>query len=147
MSQNSDSIFEVTINEESQYYLLDVARWAKFLAIVGLILGGLIAVAGLFVMMAGPLLNELMGDFGVAMGALGLVYILAGLLYIYPSLKQLKFARQIVLAFGKHDQATLTAAFGNLKSVFRYWGILTIIVIGLYGLLLIGALLFGAFAG
>lgn len=147
MHQNDGSIFEITINEETQYHLRDIAKWAKFLAIVGLIMGGLIALLGVFVMIAGPALSSMMGDMGVAMGALGIVYVLFGLLYIYPCVKQLKFSNQIVLGFGKQDQATITAAFQNLRSVFRFWGILTVIIIGLYALILIGASLFGAFAG
>ncbi len=146
MNQQNDSIFEISINEESQVYLRDIAVWAKFLAIVGLILGALVSLAGVFVMIAGPALSSLMGDMGVAMGALGIVYVFAGLLYIYPSLKQLKFAKQIVEGFAKQDQATVTAAFQNLKSVFRFWGILTVVIIGLYALILIGGLMFGLFA-
>jgi hypothetical protein len=147
MNQNDGSIFEISINEESQYYLRDIAKWAKFLAIVGLIMGGLVSLAGVFVMIAGPALSSLMGDMGIAISAMGIVYVLAGLLYIYPSLKQLKFANQIVQGFGKQDQTTITSAFQNLKAVFRYWGILTVIIIGLYALLLLGAMLFGGFAG
>jgi len=147
MNQTDGSIFEISINEESQYHLRDIAKWAKFLAITGLIMGGLIALLGIFVMVAGPALSSLMGDMGAAMGALGIVYVLVGLLYIYPCVKQLKFANQIVLVFGTQDIVTVSAALQNLKPVFRFWGILIVIIIGLYALILIGASLFGAFAG
>jgi len=110
-------------------------------------MGGLIALLGIFVMVAGPALSSLMGDMGAAMGALGIVYVLVGLLYIYPCVKQLKFANQIVSGFGKQDQATITAAFQNLSSVFGCWVILTVIIIVLYLLILICASLIGAFAG
>jgi hypothetical protein len=147
MNQNDGSIFEISINEESQSHLRDIAKWAKFLAIIGFILGGLISLAGVLVMIAGPALSSLMGDMGIALSAMGIVYVFAGFLYIYPSLKQLRFANQIVQGFDKQDQPTITSAFQNLKSVFRYWGILTVIIIGLYVLIFIGGILFGVIAG
>ncbi|HSC52919.1 MAG TPA: DUF5362 family protein [Phnomibacter sp.] len=146
MYQNDSTIFEVSLNETSQQYLREIAKWSKFLAIVGLVVGILISIVGLLIMlMGGSAMFEKYGAFGAFGSIIGVVYILMGLLYIYPCMKQKKFANQIVSGMANQDQETITLAFENLKSVFKFWGILTIIIISLYALIFVAGGVVGAF--
>ncbi|MES1219129.1 MAG: hypothetical protein ABUT20_26725, partial [Bacteroidota bacterium] len=49
MEQNQESsLFGLTIDQESKSHLSEAARWARFLAIVGFVICGLIVILGIF---------------------------------------------------------------------------------------------------
>ena len=147
MEQNQDtSIFRLGIDPSSKAHLAEAARWARFLAIVGFIMCGLIVLLGVF---AGSIFSSFSGrlgsDFGGAseMGGglramLSVIYILGALLYFFPCLFLFRFANLMKAAIATDEQENLNKSFQNLKVMFRYVGILTIIVLTLY---LIGILI------
>ena len=53
------------------------------------------------------------------------------------------FAKKIKAGFGKNNQEEVDLAFENLKKLFKFTGILTIIIVGIYLL----AFVFGSLAG
>jgi hypothetical protein len=145
---NQHSIFEIAITEESKQYLLETAKWGKLLAIVGYIISGLIIIAGIVILLAGNAFGELLGPGGGAIGTVAsVVYILLGAVYFYPSLKLHRFALAVPDAFRRADQEQITYAFQNLKSVFRFWGVLTLVILGLYALVVVLGMFFGAMGG
>jgi predicted RND superfamily exporter protein len=80
---------------------------------------------------------------GTGFGAvLGVVYILLAVLYFFPCLYLLRFSNHMKVALATEDQTRLTTAFENLKSVFKFIGVLTIVILGIYVL----AFLFGGLA-
>lgn len=129
--------------------LTEAAKWGKFLAIVGFVMCGLIVILAFFI---GTIMTSLgalgsMGDMeGMeGMGGSGLpgfmggafltvLYLLIGLLYFFPCLFLFRFADKMQLALRSEDQQYLTTSFENLKSLFKFMGILTIIVLCLYAL-------------
>lgn len=149
MENNTTSIFEMALNEQSKSYLKETARWGHFLAIVGFILGGLILMGGLaFTLLGSTAFGELLGSGKGFVGTIiGIVYILLGAMYFYPSIKLLRFATGMTKGLLHTDQELVTTSFGNLKSVFRFYGILTIVVLGLYALVFVGAIIFGVATG
>ncbi len=141
---SNTSIFDLTFETESRSHLIEIAKWSKLLSITGIVAGSLLAILGLIVMFVGPSLSDYFGS--SLLGYAGIIYVFAGLLYIFPSIKLLRFATQMPVAFQKSDQALVNEALGNLKSVFKFWGILTLIVIALYAIVLLLVTLFGAFS-
>lgn len=151
MEQNQDSsLFGLSIDPISRNHLWDAARWAKFLAIVGFIVCGLVVVVGIF---TGSVFETAMqraelrdGRFQDTRG-LGVLaaifYILFALLYFFPCLFLFHFATKMKTALMSNDQDTLNGSFQNLKKTFRYIGILTIIVLVFYVLGLLFALTAG----
>jgi hypothetical protein len=127
------------IDETSKTQLMEAARWARFLAIVGFVVCALVVLAGIF---AGSVLQQMMGRFGendlgtVNMQGVGamisVVYIGIAILYFFPCLYLYRFANGMKTAFSTYEQDHLNKSFQNLKIMFRYLGILTIIVICLY---------------
>ena len=139
MEQNTSNLFELQIDHQSNAYLRETAKWAKFLAIVGFIGCALIILVGIF---AGSVMattfGELGGGFGGGMGVImAVIYILLALLAFFPYLYLYRFANQMQVALRNNDQAALTTSFGNLKSCFKFVGILTIIVLAFYALALV----------
>jgi len=129
-------------------YLGETARWAKFLAIVGFIFCGLLA---LFALFAGSIFSAAMRGFGgggIAFGGgavLTVVYLLLALLYFFPCLYLFRFASKMQVALGNNDQQQLSESFKNLKSCYRFMGILMIIILGFYALVLIVTIIGAAF--
>ena len=137
MEQNT-SLFEFGIDEMSRSHLAETAKWAKFLSIVGFVMCGLIVLASFFV---GTFFStstdqyERYGDENpfAGLGILMTIFYLAiGVLYFFPCLFLFRFATQMTAALNTNEQVTLNTSFQNLKRMFRYMGILTIIAISLY---------------
>lgn len=147
-TNTTTNIFDVSITQEGAQYLNETAKWGKILAVVGFIFSGLIIVAGFMVMFIGSSFTEALGPGGGAIGtAAGFIYLLLGAIYIYPSVKLLRFSNAIPEGLRSGDQQTVTMALQNLKSVFKFWGLLTLILIGIYGLVILLAMVFGAASG
>ena len=137
----SENLFELQVDQQSISFLSETARWARFLSIVGFVLCGLMIVLALF---AGSLIatfnriNSKSGDdaLGSAMGfssaLFSLIYIVIALLYFFPCLYLFNFSGKMQMALRNNDQTNLNAAFGNLKSCFKFVGILTIVFLSFY---------------
>lgn len=70
--------------------------------------------------------------------------VLGSLLYFFPCLYLYRFSAQAKIAVEAEDQESLTSSMQNLKSMFKFMGILTIILISLYILGLLASLGSGA---
>ena len=143
--QNQGPLFGLSIDPLIKSHLSETARWGKFLSIIGFIFCAFIALVGIFFVSIFGTVDKRYGSFdgpsiGAALGpAVMVIYILIALLYFFPCLFLLRFSNKMKTALATDNQADLTMSFQNLKVLFRYVGILTIIVVSLYLL----ALLFG----
>ena len=133
-----DNLFELQVDQQSISYLGETARWAKFLAIVGFVLCGVMIVFALF---AGTILSTFsrMGNTDALTSTLGLggafislIYIVIALLYFFPCLYLFNFSNKMQSALRNNDQTNLNAAFSNLKACFKFVGILTIVFLSFY---------------
>ena len=147
MEENS-TLFSLSIDPLTKSHLQETARWGKFLSIVGFILCGLIAVFGIFFStILSSIASRSQGFEGTSFNttslgaAMAFVYIIFGVIYFFPCLFLFRFATQMKAALNANEQDRLNAAFQNLKSLFRYVGIITIIILAIYGLVLVIALL------
>ena len=138
----STSLFGLNIDPSSKAHLNEAAKWAKFLAIMGFIVCGLIVLIGIF---AGSIFSRMSSyrSFDTEVNtssfaaAAAVIYILIAVLYFFPCLFLFRFAVKMKTALMSDDQNTLNTSFQNLKKTFRYVGVLTIIVLSFYILALI----------
>ena len=140
----------LVLTPEAQTYLRESGKWANFLGIVGFVLCGFIVIGALF---AGAMMATMakmapaVGPAGVLAsmggGFIAVIYLLIALVYFFFSLYLYQFGSKIKMGvmFGDTDQVTV--AFGKLKSFFKLWGILTIVILCLYALMIIGLIIFG----
>ena len=148
--QNKEtSLFGFGIDQSSRAHLAEAAKWAKFLAIVGFVMCGLIIVLSFFI---GTLFSTSMSRYGdsAAFGSgfgiiMTIVYLSFGVLYFFPCLFLFRFANNMIVALNSNEQITLNRSFQNLKIMFRYVGILTIIVLALYIIAFVFGILGAAF--
>ena len=138
------------MNEIQKSYLLETAKWQKFLGIVIAVCTVLIAVVGIVLIILGirsdpsdvivsqnpPVFSEV-GAVG------GIFYLLFAVLYYFFARYLLRSAKYLK-AWGASDaEEDLTEGLKNGKSYFKLSGIVTIVGIVLAVLLLIGATIAG----
>lgn len=137
------SFEELNITQQSISYLGSIAKWSKFLAIVGFIMVGLLVLIAVF---AGAFLGFMGSASGVAPGTeagmLTVIYIIMAVIYFFPILFLYKFSVKLKRALGSSSSSELAEAFANLKSHYKFIGILTIIVLSFYafGILIVVAM-------
>lgn len=151
-TETSGNVFDLQMDQQCLAYLLETAKWNKFLAIVWFVLCGLFAIFSIF---AGGLLSTFyssmpgmeMGGLGAGMGVMvTIIYLLMTAVYLIPNFWRYKFSVQAIRAIYGNDQVLLNDSMNNLRKYSKYWGILTIIIISLYVLIILFAII-GAAAG
>lgn len=143
---HTSALFSLTIDPITKAHLSETARWAKFLAIVGMIFLALMLVFGIFLstMMTsaasrfgevdGYNTSSIFAGFGVGMAVL---YIILAVIAFFPLLFLLRFSNRMKAALVNNDQQQLNTSFQNLKVYFRYLGIITIIILALYAIAIV----------
>lgn len=140
LNENQHEPGSMVFNSQIKNYLFEICKWAHFLAIVFFVGIALMVVLAIFF---------LFGLFGmgdetetiIPSAFLGLFYIIASLLYLYPTLRLYQFSRNAKKGLFEDDEMLVTTSIGQLKSVFKYLGVLTIIILGIYAFVfLIGML-------
>jgi len=138
------NLFHFSMDETAATYLAQTGKWSRFLSIIGFIFIGLMALGGFF----GAAIMQSMGSAyaGEAMPAgmgiaFGLIYLVIAALYLYPTLALYRFSKLIRPALNNQDQQLFTEAMRHLRNVFKFMGVLTLVVLGIYALILVFALI------
>jgi hypothetical protein len=129
------------VTEDMRSYFYDMAKWANFLAIVGFVVSGFMIISAFTVgaaMQTNPELGAMLGQIG-ALGTVGItiIFLLYGFAIFYPSWLMLKYATKAKQGILYNEQNNLNEALSKLKSLFKYWGILTIIIMALYAMMIV----------
>lgn len=138
---------ELKLDETAKAYLLETARWAKFLAILGFIFMALYLLGGIglaAVISSNPEFGMLTKGLGVS-GVL-LLYSLVIFIGVYPLYALFRYTILVKRAIKNTDMAMLNIALKFHRNYYRYNGIITIIFIGLYALVFVMMLIIGGIA-
>jgi hypothetical protein len=138
-STTQSHLFDLQVDQTATVYLRDAARWAKFLAVAGFIFCGLfLAVAILIMTLLSSLFNSMgapgPGINSMGSGPLGIIYICIAVLNFFPCLYLYNFAARMQLALRNNDQDQLTRSFKNMRSFYRFVGMLMIVWLGISAL-------------
>ena len=151
MEENLSSPIEenntITLERPALGFLMETARWGKLLAILGFIGLGLLVLLGLFY---SAFISALSGNEleGLPMGLswmIGLIYVVLAVLFFFPVLYLYRFSIKTQSSIRSKNTGELTQAFSNLKSVFKFFGIYTIVIMVIYALILLGVMMGTAF--
>ncbi|RUT78616.1 DUF5362 family protein [Ancylomarina longa] len=125
-------VIAMELSAESVVYLNETRKWTIFLSILGFIFIGLMVVASLFMgVIFGSISNDVAISGAASMG-MGVAYILIAILYFFPIFYLYKFSNYSKNAIENKDSNVLNLAFKNLKSHYKFMGILTIIILSIY---------------
>lgn len=144
----NDETPQLIVDETAKNHLKDAAGWAKFLGIAGFVFMGLMIFAGFAIgsaVMQTPGVNNALAAIGGI--GFGLAYTLIAAIYFYPVFALYKFAVLCKEAVYSNDNHTFGRAMYYLKNMFKYIGVLTIIILALYALVIILIIMVGSFAG
>jgi hypothetical protein len=131
------------LTPESITYLLKAAKWGKFLAILGFIVAGLM-IAGGFAMSF--VLNKVSGadelvplNLPFSTVFISIIYIIIAGIYLIPVIFLNTFSNNSIKAVNLSSTENMTKSIRNLKNLFVFIGISTVVLLGLYTLILIVA--------
>ncbi|MEM0543257.1 DUF5362 family protein [Flavobacterium sp. j3] len=120
------------LEDAAKDYLRESAKWSMFLAILGFIGIGFLALLAIIMTGAASMMPETPGPFGKMRGLISLIYLVFAILYLFPIYYLFKYADNTKKAINSGNTALLTSAFSNLKSHHKFLGIASIIIIALY---------------
>lgn len=123
-------------NDAIEMYIKETAKWGKFLAIVGYVVMGLLVLLAIAVMLGMSALSKTTGH-NIFPVWIGMIYILLAGVYYVPITYLYRFSVRAVQAVENNDEEEYTAAFENLKSLFKFLGIFTIVMFAIYALILV----------
>ena len=109
--------------------------WSKLFGVMSYILGVLMLLGGIVILFSGV---ELVPGVG---GFMGIIYILLSALYLYPGKLLLDFSKITRQALDSNVNEKFAEGFIPMGQLFKFWGVITIIMLGVYALMfLIGIL-------
>jgi len=125
---------DIIVSNESDLLLSNIARWTKFLSVLGFVALGIMAV---FVISAGILITG-MNEYafhthmypympGTFSWMYALLYLIVLGIYFIPIFYLYKFSTRIRTALSNRSSHTLTEALSFLNRHYQFIGILTII--------------------
>lgn len=124
------------VSDEIVEAMRQTRPWVLFLGVLGFISVGLMVLLGFGVMAMG-------GVKGMPSGALGIVYIILGAVYVIPSLYLWRFGSRIGTLVQFRSTTSLRDALVQQKSFWRFVGILSAVLIVVYVLVIVVAMAVG----
>lgn len=139
---------KLEITPEISDHLVQTGKWAKFLAILGFVFMGLMVFIGFGM---GIIMSFLPGGQAGVLPfpsfIFGFIYLIFAAIYFFPILYLFRFSTGIKQALLSKNQKQLVWAFGNLKSHYRFVGILMIVMLAFYAVVFVVMMFAGLFAG
>jgi hypothetical protein len=132
-------------NKEINDYLLEASKWGKFLGIVGYIGMGLLVIVALLVMAGASYLGNIKGT-GIPTALISVIYLILAVIYYFPVTYLFRFSVKIRQGLNSNDEVSITSGFQNLKSLLKFMGIFTIVILSIYVLALLIAMLIAIFS-
>ncbi|MDR2493702.1 MAG: hypothetical protein LBD24_00620 [Spirochaetaceae bacterium] len=139
-------IAQGTLTETMLRSLRGASPWLRFIGILGFISSGFFLLSGIAAILTGALVDEslyssLPGNISVFMEAIGsltgLLNIAAGVIYFFPARFTYAFGSRIRDYFRTNAEKDLEAAFKSNKSLWKFNGVMAIILLAFIPIMII----------
>ncbi|NBR15421.1 MAG: hypothetical protein EBU01_12730 [Crocinitomicaceae bacterium] len=118
-----------SLSSTSKQALLTASKWAKFLSIIGFIGIGFMVIGALALIVN----ISISSNFNkTQFGYIGISYLIFAVINFFPVYYLLQFSNKIRTGIDNSDNISVEEGFVNLKSLFKFMGITTIVVISTY---------------
>jgi uncharacterized membrane protein (DUF485 family) len=126
---------KIELLQETIQNLNETRKWTNFLSIMGFIFIGLMILIAFAAGSMFAAMGESESNMPFSGTILGFFYLVIAFIYFFPILYLYRFSKFTKKALETQNPNDLNEAFKNLKSHYRFMGIITIIMIVLYALL------------
>ena len=117
------------LNDQSKNYLLEIARWATILSVIGFIVIGLLVIVSFS---AGAILAESpYSELGISPQILSITYLIIAGVYFIPIFFLYQFGTKTKNAIDNNNTDLLTFGLKKLNSHYKFIGIVMIIIFGI----------------
>lgn len=147
----ADQPSDLVLTTDTKYFLHTAARWANFIAIIGFIGAGFIALMALIVLVSGTAISQLSQAGGpaaifgaIGVGGIAIIYLLIAVFYFFFAYYLFRFASSGKKAVLFSNNLEMSKSIESLKSFFKLWGIVTIIAIAFSIIAIIGGIILAA---
>jgi len=155
MSENIDTLDNESVGGDNDMaltgsirsYLSETAKWTQFISIVWFVMIGFMVLFALFfgsMIQSSPFYSRYNSGGG---SFVTITYIIMAVVYFFPAYYLYNFSVNMKSALNVKSLQDLDAAFKNLKSHYKFMGILTIIGISLFILFFLMGVVAGASGG
>jgi hypothetical protein len=130
--------------------------WTMFVSVMLWLGAGFLLLAGIALLAMGMIgsaaggetFGEMSNSMGGAIGmvAIGVLYLVFAVVYIFPALKLSKFSSRCSELKNAQTEIMLVAALNEMRAFWKFVGIWLIILIALYPIIIVGAVAFGLFS-
>ncbi len=140
----------ISLDSIARENLSQAANWARLLAIMGFIGCGVILIAGIFMGLFFSFMNHIPTRYNYSgsaisaanrTGMIGVIYSIGALLFFFRCLYLFRFANKMRSGLQKRSQDEVNQSFNNLKKLFRYNGIMTLVIVSLYMVMLFAVMI------
>ncbi|HPG33016.1 MAG: hypothetical protein H6541_06265 [Lentimicrobiaceae bacterium] len=142
--QLTQELPSIVLNAEAIHSLAETRKWTSFFAVLGIIALVFMFVAGIISIIVLPMLNQESEPTALPAIVTGLVYLLLGVIYLFPIIYLFRFTKLVRQAIASSNGNLMSSALYNLKLHFRTVGIITIGFIAVYLIFIMFLLVFGA---
>ena len=127
------------LTSESVAYLLKAAKWGKFLAILGFIMTSLLIIAGIMMSFVLNSVKDEMIPLNMPFSPkiLSVFYVVVAIISMIPVIFLNTFSNNAVTAVKFSDTEKMTVSMKNLRNLFVFLGISTIVMLALYVIVLL----------
>ncbi|MCL2435499.1 MAG: hypothetical protein FWD09_05100 [Lentimicrobiaceae bacterium] len=118
------------VTENSKNYLKTASVWSKFIAIVQFVAIVFLILTALSMFAFGSLMGSY-ANMPFSLSIIGWFYLVIGVVVFFPTRYLYLFAKKAAKAVLMNDTLEMEAAFRNMKSYWKFTGIMMIVALGL----------------
>jgi hypothetical protein len=137
--ENVQEIKKIEIEEDTLKDLEKTRKWSMFLAVLGFISIGILAIGGLIAVLFLSVFESGLSKFGVSESLFLLPLLAFTVVYFFPVLYLYRFSKHAGNAVRELDKEQMQKAFRYLRKYYVFIGILTIVVLAIYVIALIAS--------
>ena len=145
--------FSLQVDSGNISYLTEASKWGRFLSILGFIIISILVIfAFVFAFTGGDFYSSDvktdLQNLDLPSGSVGIFFatyfFIIALLYFFPCLFLYRFSTKMQMAIRNNDQIILNKSFENLKSLLKFFGVITIIILSIWIIAIIFNIIFAS---
>jgi hypothetical protein len=142
MTQQDHLLPDLTIDGFASQQFREISKWARFLSIVSFIGCAIIVILAVYLAVSfsgfSDVNRELGGAYATGYGfGIAIGYSIFAVIWFIPSLFLFQSAAKVRSGLDTTDQQLFNEGLTKLKACFRFWGVVTILILSFYALVLV----------